>query len=159
MDKLELRHLAPYLPYGLKIHWSKPDYTLTGGNISATVADQRNPILRPLSDLTKEIEHNGEKFAPILQMFDDKNKKKVDKCGIELVYLDKEKTIPMGKVARAYDKRGRVIYAMFLEPHLNRAEWNVWEKLFEYHFDVFGLIEAGLAIDINFVNIKNLQNA
>ena len=24
-----------------------------------------------------------------------------------------------------------------------------WQKLFEWHFDVFGLIDAGLAIDIN----------
>ena len=28
---------------------------------------------------------------------------------------------------------------------------NIYEKLFEWHFDVFNLIEAGIAIDVNTV--------
>lgn len=72
MDKLELRHLAPYLPYGLKvlneynevseidtICWSKDDFyrtylnLKTGGNpmyfLGATL-DEIKPILRPMLD-------------------------------------------------------------------------------------------------------------
>lgn len=59
--KLELKHLAPYLPYGLKV---SSIHTLNAengiGNINHIVRavnkgkKQYRPILRPLSDLTKE---------------------------------------------------------------------------------------------------------
>ena len=59
MEKFELKHLAPYLPYGLKVLWAHRK-----GNIKKqtyfTLADASwlmskpvfKPILRPLSDLT-----------------------------------------------------------------------------------------------------------
>ena len=35
---------------------------------------------------------------------------------------------------------------------------NDYEKLFEWHFDIFGLIEKGLAIDINTLSdVNNLK--
>ena len=68
--KLTIRELAPYLPYGLKI---KTDFTegttiwtgiyeLTINSYSNIIKGNSKPILYPLSWLTKEIEHNGEKF-------------------------------------------------------------------------------------------------
>ena len=33
-----------------------------------------------------------------------------------------------------------------------KQKYWIAQKLFEWHFDVFGLIEAGLAIDINTLN-------
>jgi hypothetical protein len=65
-------------------------------------------ICHPLSGLTKEIEHNGERFVPI------------EITGI----IDWE---------YGYEKL----------PY-----WLI-QKLFEWHFDVFGLIGSNLAIDIN----------
>ena len=69
--KLELKHLAGYLPYGLKykdipkgfdgireLDIKTFDWCLENGK----------PILRPLSDLTKEIEVNGEKFVPYINL-------------------------------------------------------------------------------------------
>ena len=92
------------------------------------------PILRPLSDLTKEIEHNGERFVPIDELW-----------GQTLGEID----------SNTYDD-------YFFNPDLKttwickenvlQLEWVVVEKLFEWHFDVFGLIDAGLAIDINTLN-------
>lgn len=75
--KLELKHLAPYLPYKLKyVNYSsiycygmeKPLIGLiTANNLMGFVDDRvsSKPILRPLSDLTKKIDHNGEKFVPV----------------------------------------------------------------------------------------------
>ena len=80
---MELKHIAPYLPYGLKIsvdiYGQKSEIgILYGANnkqlelleIRETITESFNyefckPILRSLSDLTKEIEHNGERFVPI----------------------------------------------------------------------------------------------
>lgn len=66
--KLELKHLAAYLPYELKMYYEtllgvKRHWILRCGTISEAIVYQNKPILRPLSDLTKEIEVNGEKFV------------------------------------------------------------------------------------------------
>lgn len=153
--KLELKHLAPYLPYGLKAKLSKEgvfnldseyrneyayrictiiDFTTYSKDLGGSMkVDETKDyrfdfdslseieiILRPLSDLTKEIEHNGEKFYPYEKL--------------HLCYSD---------------------VTNFLSEDLWIGQWWDYEKvtkLLEYHFDVFGLIEKGLAIDINNLN-------
>jgi len=64
MSKLELKHLAPYLPYGLKIYHKKEVFELTGikphcgitmltfdgVGIEWGYINNCKPILRPLSD-------------------------------------------------------------------------------------------------------------
>jgi hypothetical protein len=92
MKKLELKHLAPYLPYGLKCHimgehteeseyTDNPvpeSFTLFGLlNKKVSVISKRGkdihfisdcfPILRPLSDITKEIEVYGESLSQPLK--------------------------------------------------------------------------------------------
>ena len=138
--KLKLKHLAAYLPYGLRCNCMGlfvDDFAddkisvvvemvgLTTEHveiheIGRTVTEQYYlsdiyPILRPLSDLTKEIEVNGERFVPI---------EKIAIYGNNKGYL--EEAILTGLV-----------------------EVIVFNMLISWHFDAFGLIEAGLAIDIN----------
>ena len=87
--KLELEHLTPYLPYGIQVTYVQ---RLFGGekivkhhnqsidrifmdygfiNLHTEPYSKQAPLndylleLRPLSDLTKEIEVNGEKFVPM----------------------------------------------------------------------------------------------
>ena len=81
--ELTIEHLAAYLPYVLKCLDLKaePDsniFTLESVSIYRVVSDSEGnfdigfeeikPILRSLSDLTKEIEHNGEKFVPMIEL-------------------------------------------------------------------------------------------
>ena len=70
MNKQEF--MAMSLPYWIKVFPFKSDLrtitTLDAGGYALEF--ERNglrlyPILRPLSDLTKEIEHNGETFIPV----------------------------------------------------------------------------------------------
>lgn len=68
--KLEQK-IIPYLPYGLRFEGKRKDWALFESGIKILCPvdlDGRweiiKPILRPLSDLTKEIEVNGEKFVP-----------------------------------------------------------------------------------------------
>ncbi|MGV0854794.1 hypothetical protein ACTS9E_04265 [Empedobacter brevis] len=141
---LELKHISPYLPYGLKGRVDKETYiqeenerigelkTIDLADHQYHLAvyndlgyflswiDEFKPILRPLSDLMKEIEVNGEKFVPFDEIrsysFELNNNKKWQKVVLE--------DMPYSEV----------------------------QKLFEWHFDVFGLIEKGLAVDINTLN-------
>lgn len=112
--KLELKHIAPYLPYGLKYVHKNIIWDLTHLD-STTKNREYKPILRPLSDLTKEIEVNGEKFVPI---------EKIAIYGDNKAYL--EEAILTGLV-----------------------EVIVFNMLLRWHFDLYNLIENGIAIDIN----------
>lgn len=124
-SELKLEHLAPYLPYGLKVKDNERIYTMDTNNNNSdgieTVLYGINqlPILRPLSDLTKEIEHNGERFVP-KNMFNTK---------FEYLFTNIE----------YYNVQ-------------NDLSYSVVRKLIEWHFDVFGLIDKELAIDINNLN-------
>lgn len=119
MEKLELKHLAPYLPYGLTgicteeftgietvygisyYKGSSDVYLIT--SFDDLDIEYFKPILRPLSDLTKKEYKNS-------------------------------------------------FYGNPLDYKIDELPYKVFIKLLELHFDVFGLIEKGLAIDINTLN-------
>jgi len=145
--KLELKHLAPYLPYGLKVGQPRcgktEAYLMYGfkysnyanewivniddsahGDYQSSYLKGIKPILRPLSDLVKEIEHNGERFVP-------RNNDLLGKYEIC--------TYPNFNF---FDSFGS-------NENIEELPFYVIEKLFEWNFDVFNLIEEGLAIDIN----------
>ena len=114
--KLEIKHLAAYLPYGLNIKNKFGVYILSADNIGAVLMSDKLtyfPLLRNLSDLTKPIEVNGEKFVPY-------------------------KKLGWGNGTR--------VIPLILDGFTHYKEIQL---LLSWHFDVFGLIEKGLAIDIN----------
>jgi hypothetical protein len=88
---------------------------------------------RPLSDLTKEIEVNGEKFVPL--------KKLNDECfGLTKyrIFIRQDNSI--------------ALLADFHEGYNVLNESTAKDKLLEWHFDIFNLIENNLAIDVNTLN-------
>lgn len=91
-------------------------------------------ILHPLSDLTKEIEHKGEKFVPLEILCD----------------------IYGAKFDRPYinERSAGFVYGFSAKDVLNvknMIENKFWQihKLIEWHFDLFGGINSGDAIDVN----------
>ena len=138
METLELKHLAPYLPYRLRFRDSYAGdvstYTLNSSNLSHFENGHIKvflPILRPLSDLTKEIEVNGKNFVPAEILFSVENDELQD-------FED------FGKIPEYWQDAIKI-----------KPKWYDYyqvEFLFEWHFDVFGLIEKGLAIDYNTLN-------
>lgn len=142
MDKLELKHLAPYLPYGLKMIFEGKGgrtITLTGitnqGKYGVTITDGNfpmwlngsgfKPILRPLSDLTKDIEHNGVSFVPSNVLYDQYSLKFNNDGSFFLDYYE------IGETDSPF------------------TGYAIIDQLMEWHFDIYSLIPAGLAIDIN----------
>jgi hypothetical protein len=166
--KLELKYLAPYLPYGLKwvitnenlyedFEFDFEEGTLDKGTIwelflvttkdiefyggeCSDFAFKNNlgseisycggikPILRPLSHLTKEIEETEECLLDYI----------VEKLERHCVNYD-------DWVASAIEDG--------IETRILQAPYEVIEYCFENHYDVFGLIPRGLAIDINTIKI------
>lgn len=172
--KLELRHLAAYLPYKLKCQNPK-NYYYSGCRIDSpnlTMCGLRDeyisfdevpafypivhfkPILRPLSDLTKEIEVNEERFVPALVLaelaMNKENVKEVIKNSNSFGFDYKIVNKPFGKILKVTRLDEWILLISLNEPE--RCKHYIFEKLIEWHFDVFSLIEAGLAIDINTLN-------
>ena len=153
--KLELKHLSAYLPYGLKCKFESEDFnhlivgiedTIDGVSLISPFNDYGTtdissvkPILRPLSDLTKEIEHNGEKFIPIDWLFENVNEKLRFSDDRFMDYDD----------GKSKDILHYSIYDVFSDSITIDEILILTNKIFEWHFDVFGLIEQNLAIDIN----------
>jgi len=124
MEKLELKHFAPYLPYkligdnnGTKFYLGTFDNMLGNGIETRSIGhwfnNQIKPILHPLSELS------------------DINGKYLSNCELDLT-----DQITLTELANK-----KINFA-----HL---EYHLAVYLFENHFDVFGLIENNLAIDIN----------
>ena len=136
MKTLELKDICGYLPYGLKYQWtnmksvrliSMTDEVDDSSQHSLSTAwewmvhRQARPILRPMSDLTKEITHKGEKFVPLDVLNNRGHFIEFDAAG--LLYT----------VGGCMD-----------------SDWlMVFDKFHEWMFDYRGLISAGLAIDVN----------
>lgn len=134
--KLERKHLCAYLPHDLKIMFEGDDnvHSLVGVDITdrgAHVISPYNdyghariedcmPVLRPLSDLTKPITHNGETFVPIERL----------KSLEDYVFGDDA----------------------FLSLYWMNMPYEMCEMMLSWHFDIWGLLDAGLAIDLNTVN-------
>jgi hypothetical protein len=122
--KLELKHLVGYLPYNVKVKIERTVYPKWEHIYTLSIKELSEyshgsfvltPILRPLSDLTKEIEVNMEKFVPVdrLQLYG---------------YYD-EQCLEYNQV--------------------KSISHNMMQYLYEWHFDIHGLIEKNLAIDKN----------
>ena len=138
--ELTLTDIAGYLPYGLNIsdrkrgittvwNWQSADCSDWNGEDKVeTISGEQyseelvlaTPILRPMSDLDREITHKGETFVPIDRL-----------RGID------------GDIQFKYEKLYSVKgYCM----HWITA---IIDNLSEWMFDYRGLIDAGLAVSIH----------
>ena len=146
--------LAPYLPYGLKAEMldHKIDYVgqvidgITGVYLlkdiwhfetrhgSRPSIDRTKPILHPLSDLKKPIWHEGKEFVP------------VEEIRRILIEID----------GRHYHfdysgHDGFVHRLVFdgIEMGVLALPFHIVQKLYELKFDIHGLIDKGLAVEVN----------
>lgn len=169
MKTLELKHIAPYLPYELSyLNTLRNEVELLTiyafANYTALFrANNYKPILRPLSYLTKEIEHNGEKFVPIKNLISviiDKTLLKLQFIHIiennnNLCIVYKNQHGYYYTLGLFFSKELTLTIQFDVSNSLKRkgksfgVPYEIYEKLFEWHFDVFGFIEQGLAVDIN----------
>ena len=130
--KLELKHLAPYLPYGLKIEYF---YDLVGKFGGYMESNLHNPIKvfyngqdnRNLeAEMTNEIFMVFEDVKPILRPLSD---------------LTKDELSIFSSSFRSW--------CLAKEFSFDFVWKNDLDLCFKYHIDVFGLIPAGLAVSIH----------
>ena len=125
------------------------------------------PILRPLSDLTEEITHNNEMFTPLLRLANNNyyiikkltmpfNRVKYINDANMLAYRDGVEISQYQCRFYRFDKNGDMNNISFEfysdKSSMSRkhyADLENYNLLLQWHFDVFGLIDKDMAIDIN----------
>ena len=159
MKTLELKDICGYLPYGLRIMRSptnvpvvaelldiRKDFTILGaGHI-----DTYRAVLRPMSDLTKEIRqncyNNSKPFIPIVElacMLEAQGYWRVYGAGAADFGEDGESCI-----AQLVFDGDHFVYTVDDEYDTFNSV-AIYDKLNAWMFDYRGLISAGLAIDVN----------
>lgn len=181
-NKLSISHIAPYLPYGLKVKHESIDEDVTeicnleslsldcitfdnGCDYYFDDSEYDNPIikplLRPLSDLYKEID--GEvgivELAKIAGCNIDLNKLPINE--IETVNIVKNYEVEFKyssgyyryfifRNGSFYYKTGHERrYGQDYEPLPQSNQLDLFTYLFQHHYDIWDLIGQNLAIDLN----------
>lgn len=90
------------------------------------------PILRSLTDLAKEIEHNGERFVPASKLFN-----------LHEILIRDGYTLNIDRFY--YHQDGYSDFEI-------KQSFDFWQKLLEWKFDIFKLIDSRLAIDVSTLN-------
>ena len=131
MEKLELRHLAPYLPYGLKIqgqtHGDIEELEMLS-ELSVYVKSQNSTAYGAWADLFD--------IKPLLRTMSELTENEMR--NLHHLYRPKE---------MATDKLCDLIFYWGNTTDLFDIQ-SVFEYLYKNHFDVFGLIEKGLAVSL-----------
>lgn len=111
--------------------------TLTYKHFDEEVFKDIIPILRPVSDLDKEIEFNGEKFTPIEKLAE------LFLLPESVTYLLKETILSLSNLYFTKDLTDCLNFNTLINIHYQLCEW---------YFDHQDLIKKNLAIDINTLN-------
>ena len=139
--KLEVKHLAPYLPYGLKLH------------VQGEVMEDERPILFNMVGIVDEevlvhrinyianVENEIEDCIPILRPLNLLSKHDIDFMYFQIISTDND----MYGNRMEFDD-------YFSETDINHLPICLYNYLLENHFDVFGLIDNKLAIDISTIS-------
>jgi hypothetical protein len=164
MRTLELKDICGYVPHGLKVLINDEvcDVLLTLGirankqNISTNIENGK-PILHPISNMYRTIIHKGEKIIPIVE------------CAKRSIHgVEWNNTVHKSKIVEddyyilsfrdgykykfGYNKHG--FWMEFENKKYPVIQFPLFDYLNELKIDYRGLIESGLAIDVNTLEIN-----
>ncbi|WP_407489185.1 hypothetical protein [Elizabethkingia anophelis] len=191
MNKLGLKDLAPYLPYGLSCHamgesiegkpilftlmglsddllnhkhaelWAGENEDGTTEDIITMALDDTFPLLRPMSDLTEEITHGDETFVPMEKLaqiaFERLDTFHIH-SDIEIITAYKTDEKEAYRTLK-YDADNKSFVVSVLDENLFRIrnlatknQYDLFQKLCEWHIDFQGLIGRGVAINLHTID-------
>ncbi|MDR0970525.1 MAG: hypothetical protein LBM67_08335 [Lentimicrobiaceae bacterium] len=165
--KLKLKDICGNIEYKLKYidsfgYISVAKTLNTDGFIDknySTIPDktaQIKPILRPLSDLYKEISHNGEKFIPIVRLAESSENKTLKKCNCWKLRIKENPLLEDFKYTAVSETGITFAYRKYgffcADDEITNFEINqveLFDLLNEWKIDYRGLIEKGLAVSVH----------
>lgn len=129
MEKLESKYIVGYLPYGVRVTADKASFELTGVKMRKDgflSINYENIVWCAIGNY-KLILH------PLLDLT-----KEIEVNGEKFVPIEYFLGNDVDDILNAVQVND-----------LSYLPYNIIQKLYEWHFDIHGLIEKGLAIDIN----------
>lgn len=135
--ELETKHIAPYLPYKLKCQVKDLGKTIVA-ELHSVYADGTCTFCD-----TIESEKGFDYVKPILQPLSN------DNFDYDIFLMD---NFPKEQWADAYND---IMAGIGFGVQVEQIPYVLFEFLLKNHIDVFGLIEKGLAIDINTLSTQN----
>ena len=172
--RLKLSDVSGYFPYGLKFLYTKNAGIINEGIygfetvkktkmgsayrlsktrfINSSGFDSLKIILRPLSDLYKTITHNGKEIVPIVELA------KIAQPDIEWYFDHNRAYFDGGYKELVYDPTNCCFrqWCYGLEKHTHK-QYQLFDYLHELKVDYRGLIDAGLAVDCNTLDVNSYK--
>ncbi len=139
--ELEVKHLAPYLPYGLKLQYVEREKVISTGIMQSI--SQNNSETHPTR---VSINYQGEEhiwmYKPML--------KPLSLFEYDHIVQIKEH-LGLGKWCDHYDQYFDAWFddAENVQKLVLQCPYEIMQFFLECHFDVFGLINAGLATELS----------
>ncbi len=134
MERLKIKELSPYLPYDLtvmgNINGIDTECCLTTWNIESHIQGQSKPLLKQLSSLTEE--RTDSQYSTLIEEIIKEAKQTCD----------------------AYDEWLEIFIDDPDPSRILQAPYEVVQELLAQKFDVFGLIDKGLALPIDGKEVK-----
>ena len=154
--ELKLEMIAGYLPYGLRVkyHYDSGDTAILEaiglGLMSVCQEYNGKPILRPISDLYRPITHNGKDIVPICELA------RISKPfiswewsdGSDYVYDNRDYTF------HYYEEHRCFIFQKGNDANVVPNQYQLFDYLHELKIDYRGLIDAGLSVDVNTLDVN-----
>lgn len=135
--------LAMSLPYEIKLIYRNDKswpIIMAIGNLDEILHTNKDykPILRPLSDLTKEIEHKGEKFVPIIKLIEIAfGGEEIDTNRVKFSFEDDMYIAKISEVEFGFDTTDNSFVSHFHSfASYIPSQLLLFQKLIEWHFDL-----------------------
>lgn len=146
--ELEVKHLAPYLPYGLKLQYvvrEKVEQTGIMKSISHN-EDETHPTRVSISAMYNE-EHIW-MFKPILKPLSKLSNEELIPIGLFIRDIEKHKATYKDNIFAVEDAKAWIRTGM--KPVLSLLQvQGIMEHLYSVHADIYKLIDAGLATELS----------
>ncbi len=146
--ELEVKHLAPYLPYGLKLQYvvrEKVEQTGIMKSISHN-EDETHPTRVSISAMYNE-EHIW-MFKPLFKPLSKLSNEELIPIGLLIRDIEKHKATYKDNIFAVEDAKAWIRTGM--KPVLSLLQvQGIMEHLYSVHADIFKLIDAGLATELS----------
>lgn len=136
--ELEVKHLAPYLPYGLKLQYVEREKVISIG-IMRTISHNDFETHPTRIDINYEGQEHIWMFKPLLR-----RKTYLHSLQSEMLIRWGGGLSDRAKAQWIKEVTDDMMYSAF-----NSLRYDFVELMLENHIDVFGLIDAGLATELS----------
>ena len=165
MNKIELKNIVNYLPYGLKYATHGIKNTSITGIVTTSIVDDTirrlnetkdiSLILRPMTDLINPLPNGEIPLIELAKIYESNENDYIPTNDWDIKPITITGVYEVQKKFMTYtyfDDDNTITIEVFGQDGIITNPLMYFDYLFKNHFDIYGLIKKGFAIDINKLN-------